>query len=128
MAADRRLTIGVDVGGTKVFAVAVEDDGTIAAADRVPTPSGGDAIVAAVAAVAATVIEQAGPVAGIGVGMPGLMEKSGVMRFAPNLPGVIEYDVRTALAAQLPPGLPLALDNDATCAGVGEWAHGAAQG
>jgi len=122
------LTIGVDVGGTKVFAVALDDGGSIAAADRVPTPAGGDAIVDAIATVAATVMEQSGPVQAVGVGMPGLMEKSGVLRFAPNLPGVIEYDVRGALATRLPAGLPLALDNDATCAGLGEWAHGAARG
>ena len=42
--------------------------------------------------------------------MPGLVEKSGVLRFAPNLRGVTEFDVRGALAARFP-GVAQVLDN-----------------
>ncbi|MDQ1396582.1 MAG: glucokinase [Acidimicrobiaceae bacterium] len=120
-------TIGVDVGGTKCFALALDDDGAIAAERRVPTPKGAEAIVAAIVEVAGAVRDEVGEVPGIGIGMPGLIERTGVLRFAPNLPGVLDLDLRAALAPHFQ-GIPFEFDNDATCAGLGEWAHGAAQG
>ena len=68
-----------------------------------------------------------GPASAIGVGVPGLVDTAGVLRFAPNLPGVFDLDVRGALAERFP-GVPVRVDNDATAAGWGEVCAGAARG
>lgn len=117
-------TIGVDVGGTKVLGVVVDGDGAILAEHRVPTPSGGDALVAAVLDVIGT-LREVTAVDGLGVGLPGLVSREGVLRFAPNLPGVVELPAAARLADAT--GLPVRLDNDNTCALWGEHLLGAAR-
>jgi glucokinase len=58
--------------------------------------------------------------------MMGLIDRAGTMRFAPNLPGVVELPMAPLLTASV--GLPVVVDNDATCALRGEHALGAARG
>jgi glucokinase len=60
------------------------------------------------------------------VGVPGLVDRAGVLRFAPNLPGVVDLAIRAELEARL--GVPVRVDNDATCAAWGERQVGAARG
>ncbi|MDQ4090688.1 MAG: ROK family protein, partial [Actinomycetota bacterium] len=117
-------TVGVDVGGTKCLAVALES-GRIVGECRVPTPDGEEAVLDAIADAATTVAGEA-KVRGVGIGVPGLVDRSGVLRFAPNLPGVNDFAIRADLEARL--GLPVKADNDATCAAWGERQLGAAQG
>ena len=117
-------TVGVDLGGTKCLAVALEG-GRVVEERRVPTPVGGAAVLEAIALVAAD-MQDGGPVAGIGVGAPGLVDRGGVLRFAPNLPGVVDLPIGPALEARL--GVPVRVDNDATCAAWGERQAGAARG
>jgi glucokinase len=116
-------TVGVDLGGTKCLAVALEG-GTVVAEHRVPTPVGEIAVLDALAEVAAAV--GASEAIGVGVGVPGLVDRAGVLRFAPNLPGVVDLAIRAELEARL--GVPVRVDNDATCAAWGERQVGAARG
>lgn len=126
---------GVDVGGTKVLGVIVDGAGGILAARQVETPADGEAILDAVAGVVLGMWEEVpGAVAGgVGVGMPGLVDRDGTLRYAPNLPAVVDLDCRGGLARRLAaaghhdPG-PVVVDNDATCATAAEHAHGAARG
>ena len=121
-------TIGVDVGGTKCHGIVLDDQGEVVAEHRVPTPHGAEAIVAAIATVVEGLRLDVGEhIAHVGVGVPGLVERTGVLRFAPNLPGVVELDLHARLGERLP-GTNLRFENDATCAGWGEREHGAAQG
>jgi glucokinase len=62
----------------------------------------------------------------VGVGVPGLVDRSGVMRFAPNIPGVVELDVRGEVAKRV--GVTVRVDNDATCAAWAEQNAGAGRG
>jgi glucokinase len=135
------VTVGIDVGGTKILGLAVDADGAVLAEAKVPTPrlppqnsgdSGGDAVIEAIAEVAERVFESlassgAGPVSSVGVGVPGLVDDDGMLRFAPNLPGGDGLDVRGQLAERLP-DVQIVVDNDATCAVVAEWIYGAAVG
>ena len=139
----RQVTIGIDMGGTKVLALAVDDEGVVLSELRVPTPghssssAGGDGATGAdgseaVIEVLASVTEQLREtldveVASVGVGAPGLVDNTGVLRFAPNLPRGSGLDIAAGLSARLG-GLRIAVDNDATCATVAEWAFGAAVG
>jgi glucokinase len=119
-------SIGVDVGGTKVLGVLTTSDGEMLGEERVPTPAGGDAILDAVAAVIEK-LRAGHDTALVGVGMPGLVDNDGVLRFAPNLPGVVDLAVRSDLEGRFR-GVTVRVENDATCAVWGERVLGAAKG
>ena len=117
--------VGVDVGGTKCLGVALED-GRIVAESRVATPTGGDALLDEIADLVDE-LEGFGGIEAVGVGAPGLVDREGVLRFAPNL--ALEdasLDLRSPLEKRL--GVPVTVDNDATCAAWGERELGAARG
>jgi glucokinase len=118
--------IGVDVGGTKCLGVRIDDAGAVVAEHRVATPQSGDGreLVDAVAAVARELLD--GGALPVGVGVPGLVDHDGVLRFAPNIRGVVELAVRRDVAAQL--DVPVLVDNDATCAAWGERVVGGGEG
>lgn len=90
---------------------------------RLATPVGTEAIVETIVAVATAL----GSPAAVGVGAPGLVDVDGVLRFAPNLPGVVNVALRTAIEARLA-GTRVRIENDASAAGWGEGRLGAAQG
>lgn len=117
-------TIGVDVGGTKVHGVVADADGTVLDEHRVSTPAGGAAVVDAMVEVVET-LRSAHAVDALGAGVPGLVDRRGVLRFAPNLPGVVELPVGALLTEAT--GLPVRVDNDNTCALWGEHLLGAAR-
>lgn len=129
------LYCGVDVGGTKVLGLAVDSSSEgpqapIVPAVRRPTPAGGDAVLDTVVSVVTEVVDtarQAGhDIAGVGVGAPGLVDREGTLRFAPNLPGVVDQPIVSILSDRL--GLPVVADNDATAATWAEFCWGAAKG
>lgn len=103
--------------------MAVDDAGAPVAEHRLPTPRGG----AAVLEVVAEVVAALAPVSAVGVGLPGLVDHAGVLRFAPNLPGVVDLDVVGDLAARFP-GVAVRAGNDANCACWAEGQVGAARG
>ncbi len=113
---------GVDVGGTKLFGVVLDEYGNIVSEARRPTPKGGEAVIAA----AADIAGELGPYDTFGIGVPGLVTRSGVLRAAPNLTGATELAVAAMLQERL--GHPVVTDNDATCATLAEWLLGAARG
>ena len=117
-------TIGVDVGGTKVLGVVVDDAGAVLAELRVPTPPTDDGLVAAMIDVVDK-LRAEHDVVGLGAGVPGLVDRNAVLRFAPNLPGIVELPVGALLADAT--GLPVRVDNDNTCALWGEHLLGAAR-
>ena len=125
----RALTLGLDLGGTKVLGVALSEHGEVVAECRRPTPRGEDALIDALSAVAEELRDATsadGEVTAVGVGAPGLVDRDGVLRAAPNLSGVDQLALRAGLASRL--GLPVRADNDATCAAWGEHQLGAARG
>ena len=119
-------TIGLDVGGTKVLGVAIDAAGTILAEHREPTPVGGEAVLAAMGETARRLRAAVPGVVALGAGLPGLVDRQGNLRFAPNLPGVVDLPAAARLRALT--GLPVRADNDATCALWGEHAAGVARG
>jgi glucokinase len=121
--------VGIDVGGTKAQGVALDADGTVVATAQRPTPRG-DGSLPRLITTLADLADELGPGpehdAGIGVGVPGLVTRAGVLRAAPNLDGVAEFDVAGQLGERL--GCRVLVDNDATCATVAEWQLGAGRG
>lgn len=113
---------GIDVGGTKYLGVVIDESGEVIVEKRRLTPEGGDAVVQGLAEFAA----ELAPYDTLGVGVPGLVTRQGVLRAAPNLIGAAEVQVGPRLEQML--GHPVAVDNDATCAILAEWQIGAARG
>ncbi|MDQ3757906.1 MAG: ROK family protein, partial [Actinomycetota bacterium] len=113
-------SIGIDLGGTKCLGVALDSAGRVVAEHRLPTPEGAEAVLDLLEAM----VRALGGAERIGVGLPGLVDRSGVLRFAPNLKDVAELDVRGELGARFA-GATVHVDNDATCATWGEKRVGA---
>ncbi|MEW6476305.1 MAG: ROK family protein [Actinomycetota bacterium] len=120
------LTAGIDIGGTKLLAVAATEKGEIVAERRQPTAAGPDAILSAVAAVVRDLCAAEPDIAAVGVGLPGLVDLNGAVLYAPNLPGFVGVPARDRLAAGCP--VPVVVDNDANVAALGEVLHGAGRG
>ncbi len=142
MPGGRGLRVGVDIGGTKLFGLALGPDDDVVAEARLATPqleesgrgSGGQLgadVADAVAELVRRLLERSetrtpGRLA-VGVGAPGMVDRRGVLRFAPNLPGAAGADLRRLVAERLPQASVI-VENDANCAAIGELAFGALHG
>jgi glucokinase len=129
------MFIGVDIGGTKMLGLAgtvdAQPDGVpridVQREQRVPTPTEGDALVDAVLAL---VHELAGgrdrPPAAVAVGIAGLIDRAGVVRYSPHLPGVVRLPLAQRLRDAL--GCPVVVENDVTTTTLAEARIGAGRG
>lgn len=117
--------VGIDVGGTKALGVVLDADGAVVAEHRLTTPRG-DGSAGALADTVVQLYAELGGSGTLGVGVPGLITRAGVMRAAANLDGVAELHIGPELSTRLGQHVPV--DNDGTCAVVAEWRSGAAQG
>lgn len=121
------MRIGVDLGGTKIEAIALADDNSELGRLRVPTPRGDyQATVAAVVGLVEALEAQLGARARVGVGHPGSLSPStGLIRNSNStaLNGhALDVDLGRAL------GRELRLANDANCFAMSEASDGAAAG
>ena len=120
------LTIGVDVGGTKVAAGVVDEAGTVLAVTRRPTPSASPSDVEDVIAACVAELRQDHEVEAVGVGAAGFIDADRSRVFvAPNLSWRDE-PLRDAVAARV--GLPVVVENDANAAAWAEHQFGAGRG
>jgi fructokinase len=121
------IRIGVDIGGTKVEAAALDAGGAYVARVRKPNPGTYDAFVEVVRDVVAEAEAQAAVTgASVGVGMPGsISKKTGLMRNA-NSVWMNDRPMREDLARAL--GRPIRMENDANCFALSEATDGAAAG
>jgi glucokinase len=118
------LTIGLDVGGTKILGVVRAADGSILDEHRAESSYDREGVLGGMAAVVTRL--QRRDVVALGIGIAGLVTPDGRLRYGPNLPGVEEVDIRGEMAART--GLTTSVDNDANVAGYAEVVQGAARG
>lgn len=118
----RRRRVGIDVGGTKAEGVALDASGDIVQTAHRLTPRGDDSL-GRLIDVLVELAEELDHDASIGIGVPGLVTRSGVLRAAPNLDGVADFEIGRLVAERL--GCAVEVGNDATCATVAEWRLGA---
>jgi glucokinase len=112
-----RYTIGIDVGGTKILAMAVGDGIEQLDSAHVATPRDTATLERVIGDSAAEVIDRMGrPPAGIGLGMPGFIDLGGVARQAPNLRAAVDVDLGAVIRSRF--GVPVVVDNDANCAAL----------
>lgn len=128
------VTVGVDLGGTKIQAVVVRS-GEIVGSDRVLTPRDGDAA-AVLEAVVSTIhasLEGAGAATGelraVGVGAPGAIDsETGTVSRAANVPGFGDRVELGRLLREALDELPVAVGNDVDVGVLGELRRGAGRG
>jgi glucokinase len=130
------LTIGVDIGGTKVAAGVVDANGTILCHTRNPmvanngAASGLTSVISAIEAAstqAPTAIGAPRVIRGIGLCSPGPLDpKTGVVINPPNLPCWRNFPLAAEIAKIY--RVPVKVDNDANAAGLAETLWGSGRG
>ncbi|HEX8703459.1 MAG TPA: fructokinase [Myxococcaceae bacterium] len=121
------MRIGIDLGGTKIEAISLAEDGREMGRLRVPTPRHDyEATLQAMAELVAHLEGQAGQRGSVGVGIPGtLSSRTGLVKNANSvwLNGrPLDRDLTRVL------GRPVRVANDANCLAVSEASDGAASG
>jgi fructokinase len=121
------MRIGIDLGGTKIEVIALDDDGRVLMRERVAAPRGDyGATLAAIVQLVEGVERGMGRQGTVGVGMPGTISPaSGLVKNANSV-----WLNGQPLAADLPRllGRPVRFANDANCFALSEAVDGAAAG
>ena len=120
------MHIGFDIGGTKLAAIGLDDDGQERARYRRPVPRSFDGVVDAVADMVAELATAGVHAPSMGVSLPGIITRDGEISMIVNLPWLEGQPLRRTLEARL--GCPVALANDANCFALSEATDGAAAG
>jgi glucokinase len=128
------LYLGIDIGGTKVLAVAGTPSGQRGGTGTVPTPAQGSAaqVADALASAARAAAQAAGAaltqVAGVGIASAGAVDMgTGVVVHSPHVASMQHTPLAAMLAERLE-GARVLMGNDATLAALGEQRYGAGRG
>jgi len=121
------MRIGIDLGGTKIEAIALDDDGSVILRERILAPRGDyDATLEAIAGLVKSIDQRLPRTATVGVGMPGTISPAtGLVKNANST-----WLNGRAFAEDLPErlGRPVRFANDANCFTLSEATDGAAAG
>ena len=114
------VVIGVDVGGTKIAAVAFAVESGVETATpvildsrRAPTPSDSTELVSVITELTVALATERS-LRAIGLGLAGFIDATGIARQAPNVPALVDVDLPAALGRRF--DVPVVVDNDANCA------------
>ena len=122
------VTIGVDIGGTKIAAGIVTGDGDVRAVGRRSTPKrDAAAVVDVITELAGSLVRASDEeIVGVGLGVAGFVDSTqSVVLTAANL-GWTAEPIKAQLEESL--GLPVVVENDANAAAWGEFRFGAGVG
>lgn len=121
------MRIGIDLGGTKIEIVALDDHNEMVMRHRVDTPQGQyQATVQTIVDLVQQAKQQVGEISSVGIGIPGaISRKTGRIKNA-NSVCLIGEDLKGDLQQRL--SFPVTLANDANCFALSEASDGAAQG
>ncbi|MCF0176974.1 MAG: ROK family protein [Bacteroidales bacterium] len=111
------MKIGVDVGGTKVRVGLVSDDGKIIDKKTAPCPSASPK--QEVVDFIAGMVEEfySDKIESIGIGVPAIVDESGVIRECVNIPSWDFVDIRSDFEHRF--GVPVNVRNDCNCYALG---------
>lgn len=120
--------IGIDIGGTLAKAIVldstsfeIKDQLTIASSDKGPE------LVKIIKSLVGKLEENTKQsFSTLGLGIAGLTHRSGIVRYSPNLPNLIEFPITIEVENEL--GIPVVIGNDATVGTIAEWKIGAGKG
>jgi fructokinase len=117
--------IGIDLGGTKIEGIVLDDRGDIVTRQRVATPRSYDATIAAIASLVDHLDEATTGRSPVGIGIPGVVQPNGLVKNA-NSTWLIGRPLIRDLEHAL--GRPVRAMNDANCFAISEAADGAGAG
>jgi glucokinase len=122
--ADERA-IGVDVGGTKIAAGAIDREGRIERRVEQPTPTASEEeLLAVLDEIVESLLGE--EVATLGFGLPSTIDqRTGRAVSSVHIP-LVDIDFRDRVYERF--SLPVAIDNDANAAAIAEWRVGAGRG
>lgn len=120
----KNSTIGIDVGGTKIYAACFDINGKINTEIQVPTPSMGS-----IKTLIETLIEiikkilsaesQRENIVKIGIGWPGIIDpKRKIINVTPHIPHIKNTDITGIIEKEI--GIPVRIENDANCFALAE--------
>jgi glucokinase len=119
------LTIGLDIGGTKISGGLVDEDGKIRRTARRETPAQDPDAIASAAADLVRDLSSQDDVAAVGVACAGFIDRAGsTVLFSPNLAWRDE-PLKRRLESAL--DVPVIIENDANAAAWGEFRYGPAR-
>jgi len=121
------MRIGIDLGGTKIEAIALGDDGATLLRRRVPTPAGDySGTLEAIAGLVGSAEQHAARPGTVGVASPGAISpRTGLLRNS-NSTVLNGRPLDRDLAERL--GRPVRIENDANCLALSEAVDGAGAG
>lgn len=121
------VVVGVDVGGTKIAGALMTRESSPRASATLPTPVAGAELLDAVVELVNGLRAQSDvPIVAVGVGLPSLIDTAtGRVRMSANV-DLADIEVGAVLTKRL--GVPVAIDNDANVAALGEHRVGAGVG
>lgn len=124
-----KLILGVDVGGTKIAAAVITDEGKVVSRGYGSTPAqaGPQVVIDNIFATIDRTISSSNVVlsqlSGIGIAAAGIIDsRKGKVIFSPNLPGWHEVPLGDAVRQRF--NVSTYLGNDASLAALGEWRFG----
>ena len=127
------LTLGIDLGGTKILTAVVNSQGEMLSSDECLTPAtkSREAVIQSILNSAHRVLKQASiaisEICAIGVGAAGISNpEAGILFTSPNLPELRDVPLRDIMQERL--GRKAFVINDANAAALGEFYFGAARG
>jgi glucokinase len=127
------LTLGIDLGGTKILTAVVDSQGEMLSSDECITPAtkSREAVIQSILDSAHRVLKQASvalsEICAIGVGVAGISNpEAGILFTSPNLPELRDIPLRNIMQERL--DRKTFLINDANAAALGEFYFGAARG
>ena len=124
------LTIGLDIGGTKMAFVVADRQGTIHETKTLPTNSlhGVSDTLERIIAELNSYLGRYGRICGIGIGVPGPVDTAqGVALHAANL-GWENVPLGDAISSRLSREMPIYVENDVNVGAIGEQLFGNARG
>lgn len=129
----KKYTVGIDLGGTKIYTAVSNPDREILARNRIPTEArkGREAVINNIIHSVTEAVRKAGitvpDIGGIGIGVPGPVDcATGTVRICPNIPGWKKVPVRKILEDRF--GTTVQVENDARVAALAEARMGAGKG
>ncbi len=122
-----RHAIGFDIGGTKIEAAVISQEGLVTHRVRHQTPPMAIDMAKLILMLTQELQNKKPDVCGVGFSIPGSLDpKTGILRNAPNSPSINQTDFFPKLISQIK--LPCKVENDANCLMLSEARFGAAKG
>jgi predicted NBD/HSP70 family sugar kinase len=116
--------ISVDLGGTKITTCLVNKKGKVLEGSRTLTDAGhgrAKVLLNLTGAISAIIKKRKLKISGIGIGVPGFVDRHGKIVFMPNVP-LVGFNLKKYLSKKF--SCRVAVENDANCFALGEYFFG----